>query len=231
MIETRTRLSGALLLAASLVAAGCGGSEAAASAAEAADGSVPSAGGEAVDQPRSDTLEIATFAGGCFWCVEEAFEKLDGVTEVVSGYTGGEVDDPSYEQVSSGRTGHYEAARVRYDPSLVSYDRLLEVFWRNVDPTDAGGQFCDRGPQYRTAIFVHDEAQRAAAERSKRRLQEGGRLEEEIVTPILEASEFWPAEEHHQDYYREHRVQYQFYKASCGRQRTLKDLWGEEAGG
>ena len=222
MTDTRATSPAIALLATALMAAGCGG---------AAEADPPDRGGAAVEESPSDTVEVATFAGGCFWCVEEAFQEEDGVLEAVSGYTGGELEDPSYERVSSGRTGHYEAVEVRYDPSEVSYERLLEVFWHNVDPTDAGGQFCDRGPQYRTAIFVHGPAQREAAEASKRRLQEGDEVEEEIVTPILEAGEFWPAEDYHQEYYREHRVQYQFYKASCGRKRTLKEIWGEEAGG
>ena len=244
MTRTRGPTTVVALLAAGLLAAGCGGG-----AEAAADGTSDGArrtapastedpgstatrrGEDAVDASPSDTLETATFAGGCFWCVEEAYEKVDGVVEAVSGYTGGDVEDPGYGEVSSGRTGHYEAVQVRYDPGRVSYDRLLDVFWHNVDPTDAGGQFCDRGPQYRTAIFVHGPEQRAAAERSKERLREGDTIEEEIVTPILDAGEFWTAEEHHQDYYREHRVRYQFYKASCGRERVLEDLWGEEAGG
>ncbi len=222
MIDARAT-SPAVLLAAALLAAGCGGAE--------ADASPSERGDDPVHASAQDTVEVATFAGGCFWCVEEAFQQEEGVIDAVSGYTGGDVEDPSYEQVSSGRTGHYEAVEVRYDPERVAYERLLEVFWHNVDPTDAGGQFCDRGPQYRTAVFVHGPEQREAAEASKRRLREGDRVEEEIVTPILEAGEFWPAEDYHQEYYREHRVQYQFYKASCGRKRTLTEIWGEEAGG
>ena len=173
-----------------------------------------------------DTLEVATFAGGCFWCMEEAFDELPGIVSTTSGYTGGHVDDPSYEQVSAGGTGHVEAVRVIFDPAVVSYDRLLAHFWRNVDPTDDGGQFCDRGSQYVSAIYVRNERQRSLAEASKEALVRSGPLS--IVTPILPAKTFWPAEEYHQDYYEKNPVRYRFYKFSCGRKARLDDLWGED---
>lgn len=179
----------------------------------------------------AETLRRATFAGGCFWCMEPPYDRLDGVVSTTSGYAGGDVEDPSYEAVASGRTGHRESMQVVYDPDRVSYEELLEVFWRNVDPTDAGGQFCDRGHQYTTAIYYHDAEQRELAEASKRRLQESGRFEEPIVTPVESLEAFWPAEEYHQDFYREHPVRYKVYRFNCGRDRALNELWGEEAGG
>lgn len=184
-------------------------------------------------QPRElprDDLRSALFAGGCFWCLEPAFEALDGVEEVRVGYTGGDVEDPGYREVCSGRTGHYEAVRVVYDPRRVGYDDLLRLFWRNVDPTDDGGQFADRGPQYRTAVFVHGDDQRRRAERSRRELEESGRLDGPVVTEILDAGPFWPAEEEHQDYHEKRPFHYRMYRASCGRRERLRELWGEEAG-
>ncbi len=173
----------------------------------------------------------ATFAGGCFWCMETPFEELEGVEEVVVGYTGGETDDPSYEEVCSGRTGHLEAVRVTYDPGRLGYRELLDRFWRSIDPTDDGGQFVDRGPQYRTAVFVHDEEQRREAVRSKEELEAGGRLDGPVVTEIREAEAFWPAEDHHQDFHETHPFRYRTYRAACGRPERLRELWGEEAVG
>lgn len=173
----------------------------------------------------------ATFAGGCFWCMEPPFEKLDGVLSVTSGYTGGKKTNPTYEEVSSGGTGHLESVEILFDPAKVSYEQLLEVFWRNVDPTDGGGQFCDRGEQYRTAIFVHDAAQRSAAEASKAALDAAKRLPGPVVTPILAASAFYPAEEYHQDYWKKNPLRYRYYRGGCGRDERLKELWGSEAGG
>ncbi|MDX1623345.1 MAG: peptide-methionine (S)-S-oxide reductase MsrA [Gemmatimonadota bacterium] len=175
----------------------------------------------------ADTLEAATFAGGCFWCVEEAFDAVDGVVSTTSGFTGGHVEDPSYEEVSSGGTGHAEAVRVTYASDRVTYRELLDVFWHNVDPTDAGGQFCDRGSQYRSAIFVHDAGQRRIAEASKERLERTKPFEEPIVTPIEEAGPFWPAERYHQDYHEKRPIRYKVYKFGCGRERRLVELWGE----
>lgn len=173
-----------------------------------------------------ERLKTAIFAGGCFWCVEEAFDKVEGVVETTSGYTGGMLPNPSYEQVSAGDTGHAEALRVKYDPARVSYAQLLDVFWHNIDPFDAGGQFCDRGEQYRSAIFYHDEQQRELAERSKRELEESGQLPGPIVTEIVAATEFYPAEDYHQDYYKRNAVRYNFYKFTCGRPARLEELWG-----
>ena len=174
-----------------------------------------------------DGEAVATFAGGCFWCMEPPYDKLDGVTATISGYTGGSKADPTYEEVSAGGTGHTEAVQITYDPSKVRYEQLLEVFWRNVDPLDAGGQFCDRGSQYRTGIFVHDEEQRRLAEASKQALVEGDRFDRPIVTEIEPAGAFYPAEDYHQDYYEKNPVRYKFYRWSCGRDQRLADLWGE----
>lgn len=175
----------------------------------------------------SPKLEKATFAGGCFWCMEPPFDELDGVVSTTSGYTGGRTPDPSYEQVSSGGTGHAEAVEVVYDPAKVSYETLLDVFWRNVNPLDANGQFCDRGSQYRTGIFVHDETQRRLAEASKEKLEGSGRFDRPIVTQIENAGPFYRAEEYHQDYYKRHGFQYKLYRRGCGRDRVLERLWGE----
>ncbi len=177
------------------------------------------------DQNRN--LEIATFAGGCFWCTESDFEKVGGVREAVSGYTGGHVENPSYEQVSSGATGHVEAIQVTYDPTLVSYKELLDVFWRHVDPTDSAGQFADRGPQYRPVIFYHNEEQRRVAEESKAELARSGRFDKQITTEIVPASTFYPAEDYHQDYYKKKPLRYKFYRHGSGRDQFLKKVWGE----
>ena len=194
--------------------------------------------GRAVSEPaapasRGATVneEIATFAGGCFWCMEKPFEEIDGVRAVLSGYTGGHTKDPTYEQVCSGTTGHLEAIEVHYDPARVSYEVLLELFWRQIDPTDAGGQFVDRGGQYRTAIFVHDEHQRAAAEASRERLAASGRFDRPIVTEILPAAPFYPAEEYHQDFYKKSRTRYHAYRAASGRDRYLQEVWAQAGEG
>jgi len=171
-------------------------------------------------------LEKATFAGGCFWCMEPPFDKLDGVVSVTSGYTGGRTKDPTYEEVTSGETGHAEAVQVVFDPAKIGYKALLDVFWRNVDPTTPNRQFCDVGTQYRTAIFYHDEAQKKLAESSRRALEESGRFKERIATEIVSASAFYPAEEYHQKYYRKNPVRYKLYRYNCGRDRRLEELWG-----
>lgn len=168
----------------------------------------------------------AIFAGGCFWCMEKPFDQLDGVLETTPGYTGGSVDSPTYQQVCSGLTGHAEAMRVTYDPARVAYETLLDVFWRNVDPLDPGGQFCDRGSQYRTAIFVADAEQRRAAEASKKAVEE--RLGRPVATQIVDAATFWPAEEYHQDYYLKSPVRYSFYRANSGRDKRLEQVWDTE---
>lgn len=184
--------------------------------------------GAAAGTANGKELATATFAAGCFWCVEEAFDKVEGVAETTSGFTGGEVADPSYEQVSTGATGHTEAVRVRYDPTVSDYQTLLDTFWRNVDPTDAGGQFCDRGSQYRSGIFVHDERQRELAEASKRELRNDPDAPSPIVTPIEEAGSFYAAEDYHQNYYQKNPLRYRFYKLRCGRADRLEALWGEK---
>ncbi|MEW6667208.1 MAG: peptide-methionine (R)-S-oxide reductase MsrB [Thermodesulfobacteriota bacterium] len=170
----------------------------------------------------------AVFAGGCFWCVESDFEKLPGVSAVISGYSGGQKENPTYQEVSSGGTGHVEAVQVFYDPQKITYDELLEVFWRHVDPTDGGGQFVDRGPQYRTVIFYKDGEQKAAAEKSKKALQASGRFDKPIVTEILPLTRFYPAEDYHQDYYKTHEYKYKFYRWNSGRDQFLKKVWGEQ---
>jgi methionine-S-sulfoxide reductase len=173
-------------------------------------------------------LAKATFAGGCFWCMEPPFDRLDGVVVTISGYTGGHRAAPSYEEVTSGATGHFEAIQVLYDPSQVSYEQLLEVFWQNVNPTDAGGQFVDRGSQYRTAIFYHDAEQMRLAEASKERLAATGKFQAPIVTPVLPAGPFYPAEEYHQDYYEKNPIRYKYYRYNSGRDQFLACVWGKE---
>ncbi len=175
----------------------------------------------------AEELKTAVFAGGCFWCVESDFDSVEGVTETLSGYTGGTVENPTYEQVSRKGTGHAEAVRITYDADVVSYDELLDVFWRSVDPTDAGGQFCDRGDSYRTAVFALDAEQAEAAKAS--RAEAEVELGQEIVTKVVEAGTFWPAEDYHQDYYRKNPVRYNFYRRSCGRDARLRALWGDQA--
>jgi len=168
----------------------------------------------------------ATFAGGCFWCMEKPFEKLDGVLSVVSGYTNGRAENPNYRNYAKG--GHMEAVEITYDPTVVSYRSLLEVFWRQIDPTDSGGQFADRGRSYATAIFHHDDTQRLAAERSKERLADRGVFSAPVVTPVLPASAFYRAEDYHQDYYKKNPIRYRFYRRGSGRDRFLDRIWGKD---
>jgi peptide methionine sulfoxide reductase msrA/msrB len=170
-------------------------------------------------------LEYATFAGGCFWCMEPPFENLDGVHEVIAGYTGGDNKNPTYAEVSSGETGHYEAIQIRYDPERITYEELLEVYWRQIDPTDAGGQFVDRGTQYRTAIFYHNQRQKELAEESKHKLEESGIYDKPIVTEILPYREFYLAEDYHQDYYQKNPDRYEYYKQNSGREDYLQEKW------
>jgi peptide-methionine (S)-S-oxide reductase len=179
--------------------------------------------------PAAGTIAVATFAGGCFWCVEEAFGKVPGVISTVSGYTGGHVPNPTYLQVSHEDTGHAEAVRVTYDPARVSYAQLVDWFWRNIDPTQADGQFCDLGSSYRSAIFVHDEAQRQVAEAAKRALQASGRFKQPIVTEIAAAGPFYAAEDYHQGYHKKNPSRYRFYKFNCGRAQRLERIWGRAA--
>jgi peptide methionine sulfoxide reductase msrA/msrB len=171
--------------------------------------------------------EVATFAGGCFWCMEAAFEAVEGVVESISGYTGGTEVEPTYEEVSRGKTGHLEAVQVYYDPNIVTYSDLLDVYWRNIDPTDDGGQFVDRGNHYKTAIFFHDEAQQMLAEESRMELNDSGRFEEPIVTQIIEFSVFYEAEEYHQDYYKKRVLNYELYSRGSGRKEFIEEYWGE----
>jgi peptide-methionine (S)-S-oxide reductase len=169
---------------------------------------------------------MAYFAGGCFWCMEEAFEKVGGVTAVISGYMGGTVKNPSYEDVSSGRTGHAESVEVHYDPSKVSYAQLLEAFWRNIDPVTANAQFCDHGNQYRAAIFYRSDEEKQTAEGSKQAIEQAKRFKEPIVTQLAPATEFYPAEVYHQDFYKKNPIRYKYYKYTCGRAQRLEALWG-----
>ena len=169
----------------------------------------------------------ATFAGGCFWCMEPPYDKVPGVLSTTSGYMGGKKRSPTYEEVSTGTTGHTEVVQVVYDPARVSYEKLLEVFWRNIDPTVRDQQFCDVGSQYRTAIFYHDEEQKRLAEASKAALEKSKPFKAPLVTPVQAAGEFWPAEDYHQDYYKKNPVRYKYYRTGCGRDERLKQLWGK----
>ena len=173
---------------------------------------------------------VATFAGGCFWCMEPPYDKLPGVKSTISGYMGGRTVNPTYQDVSSGSTGHTEVVQVIYDPKQVTYEKLLEVFWVNIDPTVKDRQFCDTGSQYRTSIFFHDEAQRTAAEASKAAIEKSKPFKEAIVTPVVMAGPFYAAEDYHQDYYAKNPVRYNLYRTGCGRDARLKSLWGDRAG-
>jgi peptide-methionine (S)-S-oxide reductase len=176
---------------------------------------------------QAQSVQKATFAGGCFWCTEEAFEKLGlGPQAVVSGYMGGKVKNPTYEQVSTGNTGHTEVVQVTYDPAKISYEKLLETFWLNHDPTASNRQFCDSGSQYRPEIFYHSQEQKRLAEASKAKWEKDKPFRQPIVTPVTPAGEFWPAEEYHQDYYKKNALQYRFYVTGCGRYARLDQLWG-----
>ncbi len=177
----------------------------------------------------SKNLSEATFAGGCFWCVETDFEKAEGVVQVISGYTGGRTQNPSYHEVSAGGTGHAEAVRVFYDPQKISYGELLDIFWRHIDPTDAGGQFVDRGTQYRSAIFYHNDDQKRQAEASKRQLEASGRFNKPIVTEIIPVSSFYEAEDYHQDYYKKNPLRYKYYRYNSGRDQFLENAWAAGA--
>ena len=180
----------------------------------------------AAQSPGSTPTAKATFAGGCFWCMEPPYDELEGVTSTISGYIGGTKKDPTYQQVSAGTTGHTEAVQITYDPQKVSYEKLLEIFWRNIDPLTANAQFCDSGSQYRSGIFYHDEAQKKLAEASQKRIQT--RFKQPVVTEITAASEFYPAEDYHQDYYKKNPIRYKIYRYGCGRDQRLKELWGDE---
>jgi peptide-methionine (S)-S-oxide reductase len=180
--------------------------------------------------PSATTSEKATFAGGCFWCMEAPFDKLPGVLSVTPGYSGGQMKNPSYEQVSAGGTGHAESVRIVYDPARITYAALLDVFWHNIDPTVTNRQFCDVGNQYRSAIFYQGEEQRRTALLSKAALEKNKPFKGTVVTEITPAGEFYPAEEYHQHYYKKNPLRYRYYRSSCGRDRRLKELWGSTAG-
>ncbi|NNK86241.1 MAG: peptide-methionine (S)-S-oxide reductase MsrA [Desulfobacterales bacterium] len=180
------------------------------------------------DSPTQTPLEKATFAGGCFWCMEHPFEKLEGVIDVISGYTGGHKDDPTYEEVSGGQTGHLEAVQITFDPSKITYLQLLEAFWRQIDPTDPFGQFVDKGTQYKTAIFYHDQEQKTLAEKSKANLERSGKYKAPIATDIIQATKFFKAEDYHQDYHKKNPLRYKHYRSSSGRDPYLKMIWGDD---
>ncbi|MFQ5528032.1 MAG: peptide-methionine (S)-S-oxide reductase MsrA [Thermoanaerobaculia bacterium] len=214
-VQLRSR-RGLTALAAALLVAACSGT-----GAELAHADQPDAA--AVGETG---LAKATFAGGCFWCMEPPFDELEGVVSTTSGYTGGPERNPTYKDVSYGRTGHAEAVEILYDPERVSYEELLDVFWRNIDPLTENAQFCDKGSQYRTAIYYRGEDEGGLARESKRMIEESGILDGPIVTEIEPASEFWPAEEYHQDFYKKNPVHYKRYRYGCGRDRTLERIWG-----
>ena len=178
-------------------------------------------------QDKSAEYAKATFAGGCFWCMEPPYDKLEGVISTTSGYIGGDKKNPTYQEVSAGVTGHTEAVEVLYDPSVVDYQTLLDVFWKNIDPLVKDRQFCDVGDQYRTGIFYHDDRQQQLAEASKQKLTDSGRFDQPIVTEIVQAGTFYPAEEYHQDYYQKNPLRYKYYRFSCGRDNRLEELWGD----
>jgi peptide-methionine (S)-S-oxide reductase len=171
--------------------------------------------------------QSAVFAGGCFWCVEEAFDKVPGVLVTTSGYTGGQVENPTYQAVSAGGTGHYEAVEVEYDPAKVTYEQLLDVFWKNIDPFDPNGQFCDKGDSYKSAVFVADETERALAEGTKKSIEE--RFKQPVATAVLPEQVFYPAEDYHQNFYQTNPARYQYYKWGCGRVQRLEEIWGKPA--
>jgi len=183
----------------------------------------------AADAPQAGPHRaLATFAGGCFWCMEPPFEALPGVIDVTAGYTGGSKKNPTYEEVSSGTTGHAESVQILYDPTKITYAKLLDVYWHNIDPTVKDQQFCDHGNQYRTVIFVHDARQRALAEASKKKLEAAGMR---VYTEIVPAGTFWAAEKYHQDYYKKNPIRYNYYRRGCGRDARLRQIWGDKAGG
>jgi peptide-methionine (S)-S-oxide reductase len=188
------------------------------------------AGDMKAPQPAQGRMEKATFAGGCFWCMEHPFDELNGVVSVTSGYTGGHTKNPTYEEVSAGGTGHAESVQIVYDPAKISYEKLLAVYWHNIDPTVKDRQFCDSGHQYRSAIFYHTEAQRLAAVKSKAALEAHKPFAGPVVTEITKATEFYPAEEYHQHYYKKNPIRYRYYRFGCGRDHRLQELWGNEVG-
>jgi peptide methionine sulfoxide reductase msrA/msrB len=187
-----------------------------------------SANADEINAMQPTNTETATFAGGCFWCMEAPFKKIDGVIDAISGYTGGQKSNPTYEDVSSGKSGHLEVIQISYDPAKISYEQLLNIFWRQIDPTDAGGSFVDRGPQYRSAIFYHTEEQKQTAEKSKSAIGTTGRYDNPIATEIIKYDKFYPAEEYHQDYYDKNPIRYKEYRHGSGRDNYLKKIWEKE---
>ena len=175
----------------------------------------------------ADDTRVATFGGGCFWCMEPPYDKLEGVLSTTSGYMGGDVDNPTYEQVTRGGTGHVEVVQVEYDPNVIGYERLLDVYWVNVDPLTDNRQFCDAGESYRPVIFAHSDQQRELAEASKQAVIDSGRFDQPVIVPIEDAGAFWPAEDYHQNYYKKSSVRYNYYRWSCGRDNRLEELWGD----
>jgi len=173
-------------------------------------------------------LHKATFAGGCFWCLEPSFDELEGVKRTTVGYTGGHLEDPTYQDIGTGQTGHYEAIEVAYDPDVISYQKLLDQFFRNIDPTDPDGQFADRGPQYRTAVFYHDDAQQQEAKAFIKQLDDSGKFDQPVVTKVIEAAKFYPAEDYHQEYYKKSSTHYNMYKVGSGRAGYIKETWGDK---
>lgn len=226
-MPTRSQLTLAITLALTLTACHDANGQAPASQ--------PTAGSHEGTPLQPDTapegMAIATFAGGCFWCMEAPFDKIDGVTATISGYTDGHVPHPTYKQVGAGATGHTEGIRIIYDPKKVTYQKLLEHFWHNIDPTQKNGQFCDRGPMYRTGIYTHDAEQARLAEESRKQLEATGKLPGPIVTDIKAATPFYRAEEYHQDFYQKEPQHYHRYRLGCGRDARLVELWGDKAGG
>jgi peptide-methionine (S)-S-oxide reductase len=184
----------------------------------------------AFSQKQAHRYESAVFAGGCFWCMEPPFDALRGVVSTVSGYAGGDEKDPTYEEVSAGRTGHAESIEVTYDPTIITYASLVDVYWHNIDPTSARGQFCDKGTQYRPVIFYRSDAQRLAAEESKDRIAQLPQFKGKVAVEVVPLNRFYPAEEYHQDFYKKEPDRYYAYRRGCGRDKRLKDLWGDQAG-
>jgi peptide-methionine (S)-S-oxide reductase len=219
-----------MAIAAVVVLTSCGGGSVAATSKPGGKAAAAATKSKALSNVPPPNQAIATFAGGCFWCVESEFEKVPGVVSVISGFTGGPSLNPTYDEVSAGRTGHAESVRITYDPKVVTYTTLLQVFWHNIDPTQSNGQFCDHGKQYRSAIFYHDATQRELAEKSERAIAASGVLQQPIVTQIVPAGPFYAAEDYHQDFYKKDPERYHSYREGCGRDRRLKELWGKEAG-
>lgn len=219
-VRGRERQGGRKLLASLMLCIMLGACE------QSGDGAQPITAGSAGLPGSASSTSVATFAGGCFWCTEADFDKMPGVLSTTSGYIGGTVPNPTYKQVSSGKTGHIEAVQVRFDPGKTSFSKLLAAFWPTIDPLTPNRQFCDSGAQYRSAIFYHNDDQKRQAEASKAELQASGRFSQPIVTDILPATEFYPAEDYHQDYYKKNPVRYSYYRSNCGRDARLAEVWG-----